>query len=88
MAEDADIIVWLSSVAERPEWQSGAVWCNQQDKSQAEAESDVETIRTDKSAGNGLAILRIECMLLSSPQFLHLLLRPIIYDHAWGGVVL
>jgi len=50
----------LSSVAELTEWQPEPVWCNQQDKSQAEVESGAETKRTDKSVGNSPVILRIE----------------------------
>jgi hypothetical protein len=34
--------------------------CNQQDKSQAEAESEVIAIMSDSSVANGLAIVRIE----------------------------
>jgi hypothetical protein len=58
--EDADIAFWLPSVAELPEWQSVGAWRNQQDNSQAEAESDVETIATDTSARRKPMTLRIE----------------------------
>jgi hypothetical protein len=60
IAEDAYIILACSSVAEPAEWQSEDVWRNQQDKSQAEAESDVETMSRDTSAGRKLMTLRME----------------------------
>ncbi|PYU24031.1 MAG: hypothetical protein DMG30_09885 [Acidobacteria bacterium] len=49
-------------MAELTEWQWESVWCNQQDKSQAEAASGANTKTTERSAGNSLAILRMtEC---------------------------
>jgi len=47
-------------MAEFAEWQWEPVWCNQQDKSQAEVASAANIKRTDRSAGNGLAMLRMD----------------------------
>ena len=49
-----------SSAARLAEWQSGDVWFSKQERSHAETESDVETIRTDNIVGNSFAIFCIE----------------------------
>jgi hypothetical protein len=79
IAEGVGIKLWLPSIDWGAEWQSEAVFCNQQDKSQAEAESGAKTIKTDNIAVIALAILCIdpailciEMILLYCPKFLHL----------------
>jgi hypothetical protein len=54
--EDAVI---LSSVPGLAEWHSGDAWCSQQDRSHAETETDVGTIKTDNIAGSNFATLYI-----------------------------
>jgi hypothetical protein len=52
MSEDIDMAVSLAVVAERTVRQPECAWFNQQDRSQAEPETDVETMRTDSNAAN------------------------------------
>jgi hypothetical protein len=54
--EDAAI---LPSVPVLAEWHSGDAWFSQQDRSHAETETDVETIRTDNIAGSNFATLSV-----------------------------
>ena len=57
MSEDIDMSISLAVVAELTVRQSECAWCNQQDRSQAEPETDVETMRTDSNAANEPVIL-------------------------------
>jgi hypothetical protein len=59
MSGDMDMAAVSGVVAELTVWQSECAWCNQQDKSQAEAETEVETIRSERSAANKLVSLHI-----------------------------
>jgi hypothetical protein len=51
--------VILSSALGLAEWHSDDAWFSQQDRSHAETETDVGTIKTDNIAGNNFAILYI-----------------------------
>jgi hypothetical protein len=53
------------SVAEPSWWQSGAFRSNQQDKSQAEAESGANVSRSENRIGSNLATVRIRLYYLS-----------------------
>jgi hypothetical protein len=57
MPDGIDMVVSLPEVADVALWQEGCAWRNQQDKSQVEAETEVENIRSDKSAANELVML-------------------------------
>jgi hypothetical protein len=59
MAEDIDMAVSGAFVPELTVRQSECAWCNQHDRSQIEAEAEVETMRTDSNAANEPVILRI-----------------------------
>jgi hypothetical protein len=54
--EDAVI---LSSALGLAEWHSGDAWFSQQDRSHAETETDVGTIKTDNIAGSNFVTLYI-----------------------------
>ena len=62
-------------VAELTVWQSDCAWCNQQDKSQAVAETEVEIIRSDSTAANKLVNLHIDSFYSSDGFFLNTLRR-------------
>ena len=47
-------------------WQSECAWCEEQDTSQAQAETGAETRRHDSSAANEVVMLRTN-LLYSSP---------------------
>ena len=67
MSEASDVVPSLFSPGEPSQWQSGAFRCNQQDKSQAEAESGANAKRSESSVGNNLATAHMELYYLSVP---------------------
>jgi hypothetical protein len=75
MSGDMDMAISSGVVVELTVWQSEWAWCNQQDKSQAEAETEVEIIRSDSSAANKLVSPHIEPFYSSPGFFLNILRR-------------
>src|SRR4029077_6289898 len=73
MSEAPDIAPCAFSAAGPSWWQSGAFRCNQQDKSQAEAESGANASRSENRIGSNLATVRIRLYYLSLPLELHIL---------------
>ncbi len=73
MSEAPDIVPCIFSAAEPSQWQSGAFRCNQQDKSQAEAESGANASTSENRIGSNLATVRIRLYYLSLPFELHIL---------------
>ena len=65
MSKASDIAPCAFSAAEPSWWQSGAFRCNEQDKSQAEAESGANASRRENRIGSNLATVRITLYYLS-----------------------
>ena len=59
MSEGIGIARFLPDMAELMVRQSECAWCNQQDRSQAEAETEVKTKRSDRSTAKDVVTLRI-----------------------------
>ena len=56
ISEGIDVARFSSLAPAETLWQSEYAWCNQQDKSQTEAEAELETMRIAKSAANELVM--------------------------------
>jgi len=69
MSEGTDVARFSSLAARGTLWQSEYAWRNQQDKSQTEAEAELEIMRIDKSATNELVIGRMAGYYSSRAEF-------------------